>query len=204
MSSKFWNAPDKGNIDQDNNGIESLLGAIIRDYTNGEDKREIYRETCGPSALEAALESLGVDQGQAGKIQPSDYYTAWMNTPGNVKQPGWTKPKNRYLEAYPLLLSALYPAIVSSVKYIDVLGKQKTVAIVREILAAPQSVALLLLKDPGHYIAALHIDERDLVTYNESWAGNYWNPGSTRKRTIGLASLVENLKYGLLQIEVRA
>lgn len=198
MSCKNWNAPDKANVDQDNNAVESLLTAVVNN-TEGAKRYSLYRETCGPSALEACLEGLGIDQSFTKPLQPSDFYTMWLNDPARRYPAGWDKPKNRYLEAYPKLIAELFPRLNCEVEYLDP-SKQRRVGQIREILRAPQSVAMLLLENPGHFESGLHIDDRDVVTYNEPWMGNYWNKGTTRKRTIGLASLIENLKYGLLHL----
>lgn len=199
MSCKNWNNPDRANIAQENNSAEAFVGAILRDRDPAE-RREIYLETCGPSAFEAAVDGLGIDQGFVFEVQPSDWYTIWLNDPARRFPSGWTKPKNRYLEAYPRLVEEFFgDEIEASVLYWNE-NIDERVLTLRSVLSAPQSVLMLLLKNPGHFITALHIDSNDVVTYNEPWKANPWNPGTARKRTVKLADLVTNLKYGALRL----
>jgi len=200
MGSQFWDVPNSGNVDQDNNSVERLLGLLISTYSKGKDKRTIYRETCGPSSFEACLESHGIDQkSKCGLLQPSDFYTMLMNDRRYINNPAWDQPVNRFIEAYPLLARLLYPeAIECKVEWYPKVGD--LAAIVREVLLRPKTNCILNLKVPGHYIAAFHISDTDIVYYNDSWKADTWNPSPNHKRSIPLADLVKNIKVGLVSI----
>lgn len=192
MSTKFWNDPNKGNVSQDNNAIEAIVTKVI----NGLGKipaKNIYRETCGPSGLEALLESLGVDQSQCGKLQPSDYYSCMMNDGRIITSKYFDQPVNRYLEAYPLIVGIIYPNLRASVKKLD--KDQLKIS-----LSAPDTGCLINLKNPGHFVAAFHIDENDIVYYNDSWLEDYFNPSKTHKRSIHIDRLFDNMKNGFVEI----
>lgn len=196
MSGKNWQTMQ--GVDQDNNATEFLAAAILKTIPGAEYGRDIYRETCGPSSLEACLAALGVDQSQAGRLQPSDYYTMLLNDRTVFAHKDWPLPHNRYIESYPELIRLLYPQVKSQVLWYGV----GIADLVRKVLLAPDSVAILNLKNPGHYVAAVHIDSNDVVTYNDSWLGDYFNPSPKHLRTIKLADLVANLKTGLVEIKL--
>lgn len=185
MSCVNWNKADKGNVNQDNNAIESLLGSFKGD-------RPIYRETCGPSAIESLLEGLGVDQAQCGLLQPSDYYTAYLNDPKRGFPSSWTQPKNRYGEAYPRLIKDLYPLLKTRMVFAGVKALKDDLV---KVLQAVDSVALVNLNDPGHYIAVLHIDEHMNVHYNDSWLGNPWGKAQTHKRSMHIDKFILNVDF---------
>jgi len=186
MSTKHWANMDMGNVDQDNNAIESIIGKVM-------DKL-IYRETCGPSSLEACLESLGVDQSQTGRLQPSDFYTCAMNDPKIVGK-FFDNPVNRYLEAYPLVLGILYPHVNAHVKPVD---KES----LRKSLAAPNTACIINLIKPGHFVAAFHIEQDGTIHYNDSWREDYFNPSPDHRRRIHIDQLFANMKNGYVEISL--
>lgn len=196
MSCKYWNNPDKGNIDQDNNAVENIITKMVNDLGKLPVK-EIYRETCGTSSLESCLEGLGVDQSQSGILQPSDYYSIAMNDKKIISNSYFDKPTNRYLEAYPLIIGILYPKVNSSVVWIK---PENAASLLKDCLKAPDTVCIINLKNPGHYVSGLHIDDNDIVVYNDSWLGDFFNPANTHKRTIKLADLADNMKNGFVKI----
>lgn len=183
MSGKNWNAPG---VSQENNAVENL---IQKGYS-----RNDYLETCGTSSLEAALDALGVAQEQCGRLQPSDYYTMILNDPQLMPVHRWGSPGNRVFEAYPLLLQLLYPSVQYKMHSTNIYRET-----IEKCLLQDDSVCILNLRRPGHYIAALHY-EAGRVLYNESWLNNFWNRGTSRKRWINIEDLVLNLKNQVLQI----
>lgn len=189
MSAENWENPQKGNVDQDNNAVESLVGKI--------QGKIIYRETCGPSALESCLEVLGIDQSICGVLQPSDYYTMVLNDKKLIKPLAWwSAPINRYIESYIYLIDLLYPKLKSKIIKVDDGVKEN----LSTVLRAENSVAILLLNDPGHFVAAHHIDDDGTVFYNDSWLLNYYNPSRFHKRSIPIKVLTNNLKHAFLHI----
>lgn len=199
MSCKNWNNSDKGNVNQDNNATENIITKMVNDLGKIPAK-SIYRETCGPSSLESCLEGLGIDQGIAGILQPSDYYTMAMNDGKIINNKYFDKPTNRYLEAYPLIIGILYHDIKARVIKIDGLGQDRIAELLGDALKAPDTTCIINLKNPGHYVAGLHMDDSGIVTYNDSWLEDYFNPAKTHKRTIKLADLVANMKNGFVKI----
>lgn len=190
MSCINWNVPDRANVDQDNNATESLLGSIVENYSLSRDKHRIYRESCGPSALEACLEGLGESQAQCGALQPSDYYLMWLNDRSRRKWPlSLTLPINRYPVPYLRLISELYPRLKA--KLIETELKES----IKVQLLAPNTVLLVNLTDPGHFVSGLHIDQFDFVHYNDSWLGNYWGKAQTHKRSMPLVQFASNVDY---------
>ena len=187
MSTKYWANLDKGNVDQDNNSIESIVGKILN--------KGISRETCGPSSLEACLESLGVDQSQCGDLQPSDYYTCAMNDQKLIRQAYFPQPSNRYLEVYPKILTVLYPEIKCSVKPLDKEGLRKS-------LTDPDTACIINLIKPGHFVAAFHIDGDGTIYYNDSWKEDYFNPSPDHRRKIHIDALFANMKNGYVEISL--
>jgi hypothetical protein len=200
MSAIFWDKPDKGNINQDNNAVEILAGKILADYTQGAyDYKKVYRETCGPSSLESCLEAMGADQRIiCGLLQPSDFYTMAMNDRTFIDIPGWEKPVNRYPEAYPMIIKRLYKDRFSA-RVQKYARNSDKVDLVANSLQAKQTTAILLLDSPGHFIAGLHL-EGDTVHYNDSWRRNPWNPSQEHKRTVSIYELAKNLRYGFVEI----
>jgi hypothetical protein len=192
MSTIFWDDPTKGNVDQDNNSAEALVTKAINSLGKIPVK-SIYRETCGPSSLEACLESLGVDQSQCGNLQPSDYYTLCMNDKRLIDNRYFDQPTNRYLEAYPLIIGILYPNIKASVKKLD---KE----LLRDALLSRNTACIINLKNPGHYVAAFHIDSSGIIYYNDSWLGDFFNPSPKHKRSIHIDQLFDNMKNGFVCI----
>jgi hypothetical protein len=198
MSCKNWNVQGKANVSQENNSVERFLATVLMAY-DAKYKKDIQLETCGPSSLEACLEGLGVDQSQAGILQPSDYYTMAMNDPKILGEAaGWPLPVNRYIKAYPMLVAKLYPKLECWIDWFRE-GVDPT-PLIRSRLQTRQTVLIANLKQ-GHYVALLHVDQQGLVTYNESWMNNTFNPGKERKRTIRIEELVKNLKVGVVVIQ---
>jgi hypothetical protein len=193
MSTKNWNNPDMGNVDQDNNAIESIITKVINDLGSVQ-KKAIYRENCGPSSLSACLESLGVDQNSVcGILQPEDFYACAMNDGKIIQNKYFDKPVNRYLEAYPLIIGILYPSLKSSVKKLDN-------EVLRKSLSAPDTACIINLINPGHFVAAFHIDESGIIYYNDSWLGDFFNPSPKHKRSIHIDQIFSNMKNGFIEI----
>jgi hypothetical protein len=198
MSCKYWNDPGKGNVDQDNNAVENIITKMVNGIGSIPQKA-IYRETCGPSSLESCLDGLGEDQSQCGILQPSDYYTMAMNDRKIINNKFFDLPTNRYIEAYPLIIGILYPKLKSKVIAIDQ-DKKKTAYLLKNSLLGSDTVCIINLINPGHYISALHIDDNDVVYYNDSWKDDFFNPSPNHKRSIALSALVDNMKNGFVEI----
>ena len=173
---------DDDAVGQENNGVENLLKRLIIQGS--------WLETCGPSSLESIVAFHGIDMGFLGPCQPSDVFTMLMHDYrySKLDKP---LPMHRYLDSYPPLIEKLFPTLKGEVILYD--GKDPSAVIRGNI---PCMVNLI---SPAHYIACLSIDG-DVVTYNESWMNDKFNPGSSRIRTILLSDLVKNVKYGILAV----
>jgi hypothetical protein len=172
-------------VAQENNGVENLLKRLKIE--------ESWLETCGPSSLEAIFDFFGQDMSFLGPCQPSDVFTMLMH---DYRYSPLDKPlpMNRYLSSYPGLIEKLFPAFAGEVvEYTD----DKATMIRKDLSEGPIMIDLI---NPGHFIACKSIDSADVVTYNESWMHDTWNPGTTRIRTIALADLVQNVKEGYLKV----
>jgi hypothetical protein len=198
MSCIYWDKPEAVSTGQEDNAIEAIAGAILRSYTKGAYSAQEWLETCGPSSLEACLKGLGIRQ-DTGKLQPSDYYACLANDPQILKRPNWTLPKHRYLEAYPLIVNWLYPELNCRVDWLPA-SRDKIIELVRGVLSQPQTVAIINTADPGHYIAALNIDNQGIVYYNDSWLQNYWNRAATHYRSVHINRLALNMRAGIVTI----
>jgi len=207
MSCVNWNVDKKANVSQDNNAAESFATALVNDVLTdikSEKRYKLYRESCGPSMVESGLEGLGEPMPWAGFLQPSDAITMWLNDPARKWQEwhakrypnegaiNWKEPINRYGRAYVRFIEEVYPHLRA--RWIN----KNLVSELRVSLRAKQTIAFINLHEPGHYVTGLHIDEHDVITYNDSWLGNTWNPATTHKRVITLDKTRARISWFML------
>ena len=184
MSTRYWADQTMGNYSQENNASEKLVGHL---------------ESCGPTAVACLLEDLGVEQISIPWIQIEDYYTMVLNSPKLIDSPDGY-PANRYVLNYPKLLKLLYPDLKTKMIWFPKPYDPAAVAQrIKLSLAKPNTGLLLVMDDPGHYIAAQHF-EAGILYYADPWVGNKYNPAPTVKRSIRLTELAKNLKIGFMEV----
>lgn len=194
MSGSNW---QNAGTSQENNATEDFLADILRDH-DANYKKRIQLETCGPSSIEAIGTALTLDIEKFKPLQFSDAFTLALNDSKIVpKKSEWDLPVNRYIEAYPYAIKAIFGDKVEAwVVWYSSLDKA---SLIREYMSKPDTCIMCSLVNPGHYIGVLNI-EGDKVFYNESWLDNYWNYGTERIRSIDIHKLAENVKYGFLVV----
>lgn len=184
---KIWNKDNVGNFDQDNNGAEALITKVLKDY--GVEKK-LHRESCGSSSYNSCMEVLGT------KAPGEDNVIFWMNTPG--KCPDRPQPANRYFDNYINVVKHFNPEV--KYEWIPMaysLSTAEKARLLGENLGDMNTVAMVNLIDPGHYLSVHHVNN-GIVYYSDSWVGNYWNPSPKCKRTMDLYKFAENCEIGLL------
>ena len=196
MSGKNWANQKLGNFSQENNATEKLLGKL---------------ESCGPTALACIIEDLGyADMRKVGVhkmevpfLQIEDFYTMVLNS-DNLIRSNDGYPANRYILNYRQLINLLYPGVfeVTEVWYPHDEFPSDIANLVAEYLKRPNTELLLVMRNPGHYVAAQHV-ENGVLYYADPWTKNPYNSSTLVKRSIKLTKIAENLKIGFVAITLR-
>lgn len=183
---KVWDKPNIGNFDQDNNGVENLVTKILNDYGI---QKKLHRESCGSSSYNSCMEVLGA------YVPGEDEVVCWMNTPGNC--PDRPQPANRYFDNYIRVVRHFNPEVKYQFINFPNDDTHTKADIIAGHLTDMNTVAMVNLKDPGHYLSVHHV-KNGVVYYSDSWVGNYWNPSPACKRTMALEPFSENCEIGIL------
>jgi len=170
---KFWSDRSKYYI-QTNNSLENLMK---KKYKTG------YLETCGPTAAINCMAVLGYGVKticREVEFQPEDILSLFMNDPSNkakferIRKGVDYLPGNRVPQFYPWAVMQLFN-VECEFKYGDIER-------IRQSLIEGNSIQLLL-KRPGHYIAAVAIDTENWdIIINDPWPNRFKDKNGFNRR----------------------
>lgn len=215
MSCKNWKHEVYGSFDQSNNAIEKICSFVAKEYGM---KKEIYYESCGPSAVAACIEALEEKLppllGCTPPTQFEDVITIIMNSGTNRNFSGFTgAPVNRFIKAYAVLVDVIFDDMLVNSPFrlsswytqfnvAEAFPTMEDVERLKLTLQEDDVTVLALMKNPGHFISLQHIDSMGIVYYNDSWKENYFNPSPSCKRSLHIKQLASNLKQGYVKVKL--
>jgi len=137
-----------------------------------------WLESCGPTAAVNCLSALGHNVAVlcpgAWQPQPEEILLDWFHDPRNARFVGSVEMPNRVL--------SLYVPAVEAVFGIQTIVVPLRLDALREYLETNHAVQLLL-KQPGHYIAAVAWDsETEEILYWDSWPDRFADKDGFNKR----------------------
>ena len=144
---------------------ENAIEAIIKKINKENNISVGYLESCGPSAFCTLMEGLGVfnfliQTPTGASIQGDDFVTCYLNDPRNQFEDG-DRMDNRYLRSYPILAQKLFNLRSETLA--------TSFSATKHLLSQGNGVQLCL-QDPGHFIAAIAVDEdKNCILYHDSW-----------------------------------
>lgn len=198
MSAKYWNDPNKGNFNQNDNATEYLVTKI----NNAAEKDYIlYRESCHGSSIASCIEVIGGNL-KGDIIQPEDAYNMAMND--YKKYPLMQKsaiPGNRFFRNGPIMLRSAHPELeVSDVIFFNGMSKNEIRQVIKSLLTKENTACVM--HTPGHYFAGHHYEDGYIYGSNSAPDVVTVFPGfSTTKGRVSLDYYINNLLgYGIYSI----